>query len=200
MAQAIQKLSLLIDASASPWTAFLAIVLASLILEDAAAVLAGMAAADGRVSVAVALGSLFVGIAIGDIALYALGRFAARHPAARRWVALDRVQEVRGWIDDKLIATVIATRFLPGARLPTYTACGFLGLSFPRFVVAVLLGVFAWTTVLFTIFLGAGSLIMAHLGPWRWPAGIAVAAVVMLVGHWFSRRRALSRKERDQSR
>ena len=195
----MQFLSPYLDGTANPWAAFFAIVLVSFILEDAAAIIAALAAADGRISVPLAFASLFTGIAVGDVLLFALGRYAATHPWARRWIDRDRVRAVRTWIDDRLIATVISTRFLPGARLPTYSACGFLGLSFRRFALAVVLGTLVWTALLFAISLTAGSLIMNYLGPWRWPVGVGLILLIVWGGNWIARKRLRNAGEGGRS-
>lgn len=54
-----------------------AIIVATFILEDAATILAAMQSAAGDLSIPVALGSLYVGIVLGDAGLYGLGRLAA---------------------------------------------------------------------------------------------------------------------------
>ena len=189
MAGWFSNLQTLLGPATSPGVEFLAIVVGTFILEDATTILCAMATADGRLPVALALGGLYAGIALGDIGLFALGRLAGQHPWARRFVAMERVQAVRAWMDHRLITAVISTRFMPGARLPTYTACGFLGLSFSRFAFAVVCGTLAWTTLLFVAALLAGGLIMRYLGTWRWPAGLALALLVLVVGHLLARRR-----------
>ncbi|MDE3027061.1 MAG: VTT domain-containing protein [Paracoccaceae bacterium] len=190
MTYVAQYLGLFLDGTVNPWLSFIAIILASFVLEDAAAILSAMAVADGHISTALALGSLFVGIALGDLGLYAVGKLAATHPWARRFVATDRARGMQGWLDKRLISAVISVRFLPGARLPTYTACGFLGVSFLRFAFAVIVATLVWTTFLFTVALWAGSVIMTHFGAWRWPIGIALAVVVLGGGQILARRQA----------
>lgn len=190
MADWASHLSTLLDASTSLWIQFFVIVLATFVLEDATTLVCAMAAADGRLLAPLALGSLIVGIALGDFGLFALGRLASRHPWARRFVALDKVQTVQSWMRRQLVPAVISTRFLPGARLPTYTACGFLGLPFRRFALAVVVATLAWTTILFGMALSLGSLVMTYFGVWRWPAGLALAIVILLAGRLLARRYA----------
>jgi membrane protein DedA with SNARE-associated domain len=173
MADWLSYFTTYLDSSTGAWTLALAIVIGTFILEDATTILCAMAAADGRLYAPLALGSLFVGVALGDIGLFALGGLAARHPWARRVIAMDKVQAVQAWMDGRLISAVISTRFLPGARLPTYSACGFLGLSFQRFALAVIFGTVVWTTLLFTITLGLGGVIMTYFDVWRYLAGRA---------------------------
>lgn len=190
MADWMSHLMALVDAPTSLWLQFLAIILGTFVLEDATTLVCAMAAADGRLSVPVALGGLFVGISLGDMGLFALGHLASRHPWARRFVALDKVQTVQTWMRSRLISAVISTRFVPGARLPTYTACGFLGMPFRLFALAVIVATLVWTTLLFALALSVGSLVMTYLGEWRWPVGLAIAALVLLAGRLLARRQA----------
>jgi membrane protein DedA with SNARE-associated domain len=187
-------LTLLSDAAANPWLQFGAVVVGTFILEDATTVFAAMAVSDHRLSGAITLAALYFGVAIGDMGLFGLGQLAAAHPWARRYVILDKVQAVRRWLDGRLVSAVISTRFLPGARLPTYTACGFLGVSFRRFAIAVVVGTMLWTTLLFAVSLSLGGLIMTQLGAWRWPGGILAGLAILGIGHWISTRRSAADK------
>jgi membrane protein DedA with SNARE-associated domain len=183
-------IALLYAAAGSPLLQFCAVVAGTFILEDATTVFAAMAVSDHRLSAPVTLAALYFGVAVGDIGLFGLGQLAAGHPWARRFVGLDKVQATRAWLNGRLVAAVISTRFLPGARLPTYTACGFLGVSFRRFAGAVVIGTILWTTLLFTVSLILGGLIMTQLGAWRWPGGVLAALAILAIGHWISVRRA----------
>lgn len=186
-----------LDPASSPWVVALAIILGTFVLEDATTVVCALAAADGRVDPLLALVSLFVGIALGDMGLFAIGRLAARHSWARRVIAMEKVRTVQSWMDSQLVSAVISTRFLPGARLPTYTACGFLGLSFRRFALAVIVGTSVWTIFLFSLTLGAGGVVMSSLSAWRWPAGLVLAALILALGRFLARR--LSRTGNGES-
>jgi len=190
-------LAMLAEAAGNPWLQFCAVVGGTFILEDATTVIAAMAVSDHRLPLVLTLGALYVGVAAGDVGLFGLGQLAAVHPWARRYVVLDRMQAVRRWLDGRLVTAVIATRFLPGTRLPAYTACGFLGVSFRRFVVAVVVGTMLWTTLLFTASWSVGGLIMAHLGAWRWPVGTMAALAILGTGHWVAARRAASDRPKE---
>jgi len=182
--------SLLVAAAAHPLLQSGAIVAGTFVLEDAATIVAGMAVADGTVAMPVALGALYVGIAAGDAALYGVGRLAARYAWAARWVRPEQVEPIRRWLDRRLVAAVMSTRFLPGLRLPTYTVCGFLGLSFTRFLLAVVVATLIWTTLLFTAAVWFGDVAATSLGVWRWPIGIAAALVIAAIAQFVGRRLA----------
>lgn len=159
-----------------------AIILGTFILEDAATVLAAMQAESETIATGLALVSLYVGIVLGDLGLYGLGRLAAGFSWARRWVPEKRVLHGRQWVEQHVFRVVFVSRFLPGARLPTYTACGFLGASFTRFALAATLATLIWTSLLFGVSLHVGKVLMEHLGVWRWAGALGFAVVVVLAG------------------
>jgi membrane protein DedA with SNARE-associated domain len=158
----------------------LAVIGATFVLEDAATVGAAMAVQDGRIALPVALVSLYIGIVLGDIGLYGLGRLAALVPWAQRLIPEQRQDRGREWLEKHVFKMVFAARFMPGVRLPTYTACGFLGASLTWFILAAVGATLIWTSLLFGVSLRVGALIMAHLGAWRWAgaAGFVLAIVV----------------------
>lgn len=175
-------LSLLDAAANDPILQFIAIIIGTFILEDAMTFLAAMQVAAGALPAWLALLALYLGIALGDVGLFGLGRLAATHPWARRYIGKRELDRARTWLNGRLMTAVISTRFLPGARLPTYTACGFLGVSFDRFVFSVIVGTILWTTLLFTVSIGFGLAVVSWFGEWRWPIGIAIALLLFILG------------------
>ncbi len=156
----------------------MAIILATFILEDAAMVAVGVMAADGLLSVPLGLASLATGIALGDFGLYGMGRLATTHPRLGRFVHSERLKPLAKWLHVKLYSTVITARFLPGARLPTYLACGFFSVPFSRFAIPVVGATLVWSVLLFSCAFYFGVYTMTFLGIWRWP--IALAGVLLL--------------------
>ena len=178
---------LLREAGQDPALQAIAIVCGTFILEDAATILAATEVGDGKIALGVALGALYLGIVLGDLGLYGLGRLAALFPWARRWTPKPGVRRTQAWICNNVFKTVFISRFLPGARLPTYTLCGFVQASFARFALAAIIATLIWTSLLFTVSLKVGAFLMNHLGAWRW-AGIAVfVATIVVVGRLAAR-------------
>lgn len=173
--------TLLADAGHSPLLQAVAVILATFILEDAATIFAAMAVADGRLSTAVALIALYIGIVLGDLGLYGLGRVAARIPRLVRLIPPARGEVVRAWLSGRVFRVVLVSRFLPGLRLPTYTTCGFLGADLRRFLLAALVATSIWTTMLFALSLHLGHFLIEHYGAWRWvgAGGLALALIVI---------------------
>jgi membrane protein DedA with SNARE-associated domain len=158
------------------------IILATFVLEDAATVLAAMQVQSGAISLPLALASLYAGIVLGDLGLYGLGALSGRMPALARWIPPARKQEGRDWLGDRVFQVVFVSRFIPGARLPTYTACGFLHASLRRFAMAAIVATLIWTSLLFGVSLKVGALLIQYLGAWRWAGAIGFAVVLILIG------------------
>ncbi len=173
---------LLKAAGAHPSLQAAAIIIGTFILEDAATVLAATQVEAGLVRPVLALVALYLGIVIGDLGLYGAGRLAARSPMINRLVSAERHARGRRWLADRVFRVVLVSRFIPGARLPTYTACGFLQVSFPRFTLAAIVATSIWTSLLFLLSLRIGRLLMNHFGAWRWAGAIGFALAVVLFG------------------
>lgn len=160
-----------------PWLIGIMLVIATFILEDAATVTGALLAADGVISPWGALAALYAGIVLGDFGLYGLGWAGARVGFVRRFLERKKVAKAGDWMGKRLVWTVIAARFVPGMRLPTYTACGLFGLSFARFAIAVVGIVGVWTAAAFWAVYVFGEVVIDQAGPWKWP----LAALVLVL-------------------
>ncbi len=167
-----------------PWLMALAIIAGTFVHEDLATVVTGMLVADGDIAVRVALPALYLGIVVGDIGLYGLGRLIATHRLSRRFTSGRRFAAMKKWLDQRLVTGVFVVRFLPGLRLPAYTAYGFFAMSLQRFVVSVVFAAAIWTSGLFYLSYKFAALTQHWLGMLHWPV-IIIAAIVplMIVRH-----------------
>lgn len=120
---------------------------ATFILEDVAAIGAGLLLASGQMTWPAAFSACFLGIWLGDVGLYAIARMGGR-----RWFERSRfqkhaakVQQSERWFNRRGTAILVFSRLLPGARLPTYLAAGFLRVPLSRFLLVTGLASLAWT-------------------------------------------------------
>ena len=169
-------LNMLGQIGVSPARQTLAIVIGTFILEDAASAATGVLVGDGQLSVRVELGALYAGIAVGDLWLYGMGRLARQAGLIRARLDLERLRGISAILRKRLVYAVVASRFVPGLRLPTYTACGLFAVPFARFAVIVLGAAMLWTGLLFAVTWAFGALVLDHLGALRWP--VALAAII----------------------
>lgn len=172
----------------------LAVIIGTFILEDATTMLVGVLSADGFIHIPVALLSLYLGIILGDFGLYVLGYLAANHRWARWFVNHERYEPIRSWLEERFEGAVFTSRFVPGMRLPTYTAAGFLQLPFRRFVTPVVVGTLIWTSLFFGGAYIFGNVTEEWLGPWRWPVAILIIFAWFLYNHWRLKKRSQNGK------
>ena len=159
-----------------------AIILGTFILEDAATAAAALSVQSGTVQMPVALVSLYIGIVLGDLGLYGLGRLAASFAWARRMIPAPRQERGRAWLDRHVFKVVFISRFLPGARLPTYTACGFLHANLTKFTTAAIGATLIWTSALFLVSLRVGKFLLEQAGTWRWVGALGFIVVIAIAG------------------
>ena len=164
-----------------------AIVLGTFVLEDAATVLAALRVQEGGVALPVALAALYVGVALGDVGLYGLGRLSATVPFAKRVVSPATIATGQTWLRGRIFKVVLASRFLPGTRLPVYTACGFLRADLREFALSAVAATLVWTSLLFAVSLRIGQFLIDHLGAWRWAGAGGLAISLMIAGHLIGR-------------
>src|SRR5262245_26391278 len=138
--------------------------LATFVLEDVAAVGAGLLLATGGISWPAAFMACFLGIWMGDAGLYALARYGGRgwfeRSSLRRFSA--KVAESERWFAERGTAILIFSRLVPGARLPTYLAAGFLRVPLAGFLLVTGFASCVWTLAILSLAQTFG----ARLGSW----------------------------------
>ncbi|HKR59272.1 MAG TPA: VTT domain-containing protein [Pyrinomonadaceae bacterium] len=130
----------------------LSIAAATLVSEDLTCIGAGVAAAQGRISIGLAVFACFLGIFVGDILLFLAGRYLGRpaiHRAPLKWfVRAGDVERASVWFSRRGGVVILISRFVPGMRLPTYFAAGLLNTSFWWFALYFSLAAAIWTPLL----------------------------------------------------
>jgi len=156
----------------------LMIIIGSLFSEDATSIVIGILAADGALSIPIALSSLFIGIIIGDSGIYFLGRLASSYPLLGRFVDHDFLVPFRDWIKRRFVLTVFSACFIPGTRFLTYISCGFFHTRFSVFLLTAVVSTTIWTTIIFSASYLFGSVSSGWLSHIRW--GIAIVFLLSL--------------------
>lgn len=165
----------------------LLLALATLISEDLTCLSAGALAANGRMSFALAAFACWLGIYVGDVLLYAAGRWLGRPALARaplKWFVSEKaVARSSEWFERQGLKVIFLSRFVPGTRLPTYVAAGLLRTKFWRFALYFLIAAAVWTPAL--VWLGmrlsAATAQSGMLAGRGLLVQIAVGAVVALI-------------------
>lgn len=156
----------------------LAIILCALVLEDLTIVIVGVLAADGILPIPVAVVSLYIGAALGDTALYALGSFARTHPRLAHYIDHDFTAPFRSWLEHGYAFKVFSGHFVPGFRFTTYVASGFFRYPLSTYIPMAIAGGLTLVTILFTISYWFGSVTSGVVSHARW--GIAGAFLLIL--------------------
>ncbi len=125
---------------------------ATFLSEDLACIGTGLLIAAGRLGFVPGVLACLLGIYAGDLLLYFAGRLVGL-PLVR-WRPFGRVlteaklDRASAWLSARGAGVVIASRFTPGLRLPTYVAAGLLKTRFWTFAGYFLLAALVWTPLL----------------------------------------------------
>jgi len=152
---------------------------------------AGVAAAQGKLSFALSVISGTAGAMLGNVVWYlaarALGHdrmkpFVQRHG---KWLTMNwkDVERVHHWFDDHGVALVLVGRLVPTIRSIISIPAGLLDMRFRNFMIASTLGTALWTTVL----TGAGYKLQENfrdIGKVIGPASNIVLAAIVIVYVW----------------
>jgi len=168
---------------------FLSLMFGTLVSEDLACVTAGLLIQRGQIEASSAVAACTLGIFAGDVGLWAIGRAFGQTALTWSWVARclhpNRLQELRLWLDHHAGWAIVASRFLPGSRLPLYVLAGLVRLPGSVFATWALLGTLLWTPALVLLTATAGDAFVARMSPvlGSGVTTVIAAAVMVLLLH-----------------
>ncbi len=120
--------------------------------EDVAVIAAATASLTGAGSVGVLFLVILFGLTASDVWKYWVGWFARRHSWAHRFAEKPGVSVAGELVKTEIYKTLLAARFIPGTRIPTYVACGFFESPYLRFVLMVMSTAFLYVLIMFSLF------------------------------------------------
>ncbi len=162
------------------------IAIATFISEDLTCIGAGLLAARGLIGFFPATAACFIGILVGDMGLYLVGRWLGR-PAVKRaplkWMVSESdLKRSAEWFSARGPAIIIASRFLPGSRLPTYFSAGVIGAGFWMFSFYFLIAAVIWTPLLVGLSMLVGQELIAYFSLYReYALWVVLGAVLLLL-------------------
>jgi len=156
---------------------------ATFVLEDVATIAAGVMVAQTGIDPLPALAAVVIGTAAGDLALYGLGRWGASTAFGMRLRSRADVMRAERWIAGRVLAMVFAARFLPGSRLPVFTASGLVAAPFVPVAAIMVLTTPLWTGGLFTI-----AWLIGEAGAKHFIATAVPVGALLLIGALFVQR------------
>jgi membrane protein DedA with SNARE-associated domain len=162
-----------------------AIVLGTFASEDLTSVSVGLLIRAGQVDWFVGLFACFLGIFLGDLGLWLVGRVVGRGLLRWRWlnrrVSSGRLEELGLWFDRRGGWAIFASRFLPGTRLPLYLAAGALGRKGGRFALWTALAALLWTPLVVIGSTAFGDAAARPFAPLFGPGWLALALSVLVL-------------------
>jgi len=167
---------------------------ATFVLEDAAAIGAGLLLAVGQISWPAAFAACFLGIWLGDVGLYALARIAGREWFERSSFRKHSAKVARSekWFAERGTLILIFSRVVPGARLPTYLAAGFLRVPLPRFLFVTGAAAFVWTFIILFLAQTFGESVARWLSHYKSGSLLLLGAGILLLATFQFARRAFT--------
>ena len=165
---------------------FFAIALGTFASEDLTCIATGLLIQRGQIGVTEGILACTLGIFVGDVGLWAIGRLFGRAALAWPWSARrlqhHTLHDVRAWLDRHAAGAIVGSRFLPGTRFALYVMSGVLRMPLTVFALWALIAALLWTPtlVLFTATLGDAFVgrVKPLLGA-GWLARFAVAGVAI---------------------
>ena len=136
--------------------------------------------------------SVLVGLTAADVSKYWIGAALPRVSALQRFCATERVTKARGAVLGNLTKSLFAARLIPGARIPTYVACGLFGADFKRFFVVLTLAGALYIALAFVLVAALGK----AGGPYLTIGAPLVVVATLLIGLGAHALRRLSLKSK----
>jgi membrane protein DedA with SNARE-associated domain len=162
-------------------TSIFTIVLGTFVSEDLTCISTGLLIQEGVLDWWPGLLGCFAGIYVGDLGLWLLGRLFGRRLLDWSWIAPERVRTLGRWFDERGWIAILATRFLPGTRLPLYVGAGMLGRDGWRFAWWTFLAALAWTPLLVVGVALVGPEVVALFQRWIGVGWISLLAAAGLL-------------------
>jgi membrane protein DedA with SNARE-associated domain len=176
----------------------LAIIACAFVFEDITTIVVGMLAAEGYLGVPLALTSLYVGILLGDTALYTIGWVARTHPRLAHYIDHDFTASFRAWLEKRYVFVIFSGHFVPGLRFTTYIASGFFKRPLREFVPMAIAGGVVLGSGLFALAYWFGSITGTWMRPLRYVVALGFVLVLVVITQKNLRRlRALDLPDTD---
>lgn len=132
--------------------------------------------AQGKISFTSAFAACFLGICIGNTANYFIGHFFSRLYPENRFLKKHDIKISQFKNSNLLTYWIVASKLVPGARLITYFAAGFLRYPFWKFELLTCLSAFGVTALV--LFGGEG---LRQLFETHWIISVAIIGLLLII-------------------
>lgn len=155
--------------------------------EDAAILAAAFSTVEHQLPVWMAYVSVYLGIVVGDLLIYGLGHLAQKNAWLRSRIIGPKVERIKLWLENHLVRVLVLCRITPGLLFPTFVACGWFRIPLSRFATVSILAGAVYSSIVLTIVILFGDLVLDKLGYWAWGA-LALVIVAFAVRNSFKSR------------
>lgn len=155
--------------------------LVALVHEDVGIITAGFFVAERGMPFALALAIVYAGVLTNNLGIYSLGNLARRVPAARRRLIGAKIEAVGRALKTRAVSAVLLCRFAPGFLLPTFLGCGWFAVPFPRFAPAAAFAAAVYVSVMLTLVVTFGRVVVQRASEGAWVVLAAVAVVAIII-------------------
>lgn len=173
--------------------------------EEVSLLVAGVLAANNHVTVPLALLVGYVGVTLGDVVAWTMGRRAGLHPKGfiSRLVGPEQITQIEQFYKRWGAWAIVIARQLPGMRLPAFFFAGASGIPLTRFLLVDGTAAIFTTSVFFSLgYIFADDLDAVLLWVDRFRSGSSTFALVGIIVFvvWIWRRRRKKRlRQRSES-
>lgn len=165
-----------------------AIVLGTFASEDLTCIGTGLLIQRGQIGVTAGILACTIGIFLGDVGLWILGRGAGAAvltwPSIARRVPQERWAHARSWLDRHAAGAIVGSRFLPGTRFALYVLSGVLRLPLAVFATWALVASVLWTPTIVLLTAALGDVFVKRITPILgvgWAPRITTALALIVV-------------------
>jgi len=130
--------------------------------EDLACISAGLLVAQSRLTFLEGFLGCSLGILVGDLGAFLLGRGSVRSEWISGRIASEKLRSAQSWIASRGAAAVFISRFTPGLRVATYFSAGLLKMSSWKFVLSLVPAIAIWVPMIVWASMLFGSRLVEH--------------------------------------
>lgn len=165
----------------SMWLLYLGLFIGPFIQEDAAVIgAASLSLSESNHWISI-FGFILAGLIASDSWKYWLGWAAQHHKWAKKYGERKSVQRMREGVLSNSVKTLLAVRFIPLARVPTYLATGFFGVPYLKYWLSIAFSALLYVTLIFCGFHLLGEVMGEHLKTYAPIAALVIVVILIAV-------------------
>jgi membrane protein DedA with SNARE-associated domain len=161
------------------------LILISLVSEDSACIAGGLLYATGLIGFQHAFVGSIIGIISADLLIYAMGRwlgYPVLQMAPFKWfIKREDINRARDMFDARGAEILIATRFIPGTRLPVYLSAGILKTKFWPFLAYFITSLLVWAPLLIWVTSIIGQPMIEYIDLYQEYAILVIITAFLLI-------------------